>query len=1313
MPQSPTPPNMTTTRSERSTIISSSTTPTKTTTTSQRRKVPSKASSLPSNSSSLNNSNSSVNSYTKPPKSPTSLATMRRSRSKSPVPLSASGRSKNPGGILSRRKRGTSPPPLPDSLPLAEGGGEGGGDTTNTTSDNTASASASDTILEEKKDEDDDDEIDNEIGPGSKFHDALDARSWDKLEALLKKFDYKYWRKIRHRIEAADALDASKRSTQSSVDGNGSVTSTNTPEQSPAVSPGNSPADSPADSLDDGTTPNTKRKLGISVFSNYWQDRSAKRLEKERALVSPLLTKDNEGNTPLHLAFQYRCPERLMLLLMQYERTAANVANREGQLPLHVAVAKHTHDPILDKIIKAYPNALKTKDRQGRTPIGLAVEIALQKEEDYQDRENDDEQDEDGEGKNVKNTEGEQMKPSKRQQQRFYWGKPSSDEEGDWQFRQEKYWGKVDFLLKDLMKRNKHIIPSEHGLILESLEGGAPPKCINRLISTTDKYLLADDDLAGSAITLCVKRRYRLDTLEYLLENCNERTTMIVDYTHKVLVTHYRFGCQPLKPGDKSYGKELIDWAKTREKEKQEDAEEETSEQTPHHPSAVEDLGEEKEAESDEKDNTDKEKDDKEKEKHQQMEGVSVNCREWWDTMQHVIFYCAYGKDFQTNAALKATRHLLHAALAIPATPPSLVQLILLLQPESRTELCPVFQALPVHIMCTRWKHDLFNNEKDKTMERVIKGFLKPQRELLSRRHRGRLPIHLALEVGQGWSFLKPLVSLDKKSIGMRDPHTKLFPFQMAAMKFSSKNIAMVLRTQYTPGEWRIVSTREKREEYTLVENRMTVRQVGTIFELLRRYPGAITGKVLSRGDSIFSKDLDEAGPVSIHYLSWVYGRGSRGWKLRPANVKVLRDSILNGNIARPLRPWWERLKAYIWDSSKNDALPQTNDYLLHAALYNPDTPPLVIELILELYPMSAAKPVPGTDIYPLHIASGTSAYHAQPFEIPNRMDSLRLILAAYKPAVKLTLHGRLPLHICISRGKAWGEMKPLVQSYRQSLMAVDPQTGLAPFQLMSIFNIMSKEHVMRFSNMAARQARAEDMDSMTVQERARFFRSMKKKQDLDSVTSIFELLRAGPNAIYALTQESTDASEEDAKDMDELGEQSTHLGIAATLDQFLNDIQQSPMRTRKHVLSPQKDRNSLGNFLRQQSDARNLVTPIPAGRPSLGAFLSNGNGQRTSARSLISKESGALHNDYVKPSYDDDLASFMSPSVATTDDGSIRIAPNSAQSSFNDGSFGSLDASQRTPDSSFRRGKVVRRGNRRTSPKRTKLPINLPDLEN
>jgi hypothetical protein len=380
--------------------------------------------------------------------------------------------------------------------------------------------------------------------------------------------------------------------------------------------------------------------------------------------------------------------------------------------------------------------------------------------------------------------------------------------------------------------------------------------------------------------------------------------------------------------------------------------------------------------------------------------------------------------------------------------------------------------------------------------------------------------------------------------------------------------------------------------------------------------------------------------------------------------------------------------------------VPQTEEYLLHAALYSPDTPPLVIELLLELFPMSAAKPVPGTQTYPLHIAAGTTAYHPQPFEIPYSMDCLHLTLLAYKRAVRLTSLGRLPIHICVARGKTWKEIRPLVKQDRSTLKIKDPQTGLAPFQLMATFKMTSKQNCLRFSYIAQKQTRYVDMDQMTVAERAGFLRNIRKNNDLDVLTVIFELLRHGPKAVRktrsGYASDACSAVSSVTAISEESDRKSKILGVAATLEKFLQDMQNSPTRQesiRNLLASPERQQRSLSTYLgelgEEFDDTPGLITPTP----HRSRYRLNG-GQGASSRSLISRSS-AMYDDYVKPKYDDDLMSSMGSSANSTQ----FLSPHINE----DGNM-----SFRTPISRKDNSPLIQNRNARMKP----FPIVIPDLD-
>jgi hypothetical protein len=1141
----------------------------------------------------------------------------------------------------------------------------------------------------------------------SKWHDCIKASDWENLEKMIKKYDAKYYKKKQK--EAKEQMELELRLRQEVEEGKAAANVDG--DDGGNGGKGDNDEDSAINNKSNETPQGSRRRFSLLSFASIRsaspgtpnRDSPSSRPSKyllPKALsgkfqpvdpsevISPLLTVDDMGRTPLHLACIHKAPETMLLDLLTAERKAAQIKDKMGQLALHCALQSWQHDHVLEKIIKSYPNALKTKDNQRRTPVGLAVQLARQRQEE----------------------EG----PVEDENFPFLWSHPTSETEKHWQFQQVKVWSKVNFLLRDLMKRKKSVIPSEHDLILEALEGGANPKTINRLVSTADRYLMADDELAGTAVGLCIERHYSIDTLGYLLVHCRERSTIVTDSIQKALRTHYRQGCTTRGEGTTPFGKQVIDWAKDR-KTQFDSGNKNSRNKT----NVTKDLvknkvssdrirsvhfvvhGDEDDDEyrhdsddqddSSEENNNLKNRNAAEHDKNHLLAGMDKACKDWWDTLNFLVFFSAYGRQYKETVK-PLTYHLLHAALAIPVVPPSLIQLLLIVYPEARTEMCPLCKALPMHIACTRWKYDVVRSNNDLSLDRVLKLMLKQDPELVYRRHKGRLPIHMALSVGQSWTFIKQFVSVDKKSVGMRDPHTKFFPFQMAALPMSSKNIQLLMRNQFTPTDWRTMSFSEKQEEFIMVEIDQERKHIGTIYELLRRYPDAINGRPLYRSEPAIPRSLRMASKVSRHYLSFVYGRNGNGiFKIRSDHVKLLRDAIVRAEIPPDLDTWWEQMQDIIWNEAGTD-IPKTPPYLLHAALCNPGTPPLVVELLLVLYPSAATKPIPGTNTYPLHIAAGTMAYQRQSFEMPYGMDNLHLVLLANKRALREVSNGRLPLHICLARGKTWKEVRPLVKADMSTLMVEDGQSGLLPFQLLASFKLTSRDNALRYSALVEKQTSKLDFHLLSARDKALALSLIRKKQELNQLTCLFELLRHRPSAMttgagYGSYAPSGGGSAVSSAAVSITSHDDDFLpmdGIIGTLGQLL---QTSYIEGEEKVLestfpSPKKTMDLpplLGDY---GSDTLSPPTPRDGSyRPSLSVYLTDG-ADKTIV-STTSRNSSGVYSDYVPPTYDDDAVSNIGES---THSGRISVGV----------SPGELSNSSRR----------IRRG------KRPIMPIDPPDLD-
>ena len=97
------------------------------------------------------------------------------------------------------------------------------------------------------------------------------------------------------------------------------------------------------------------------------------------------------------------------------------------------------------------------------------------------------------------------------------------------------------------------------------------------------------------------------------------------------------------------------------------------------------------------------------------------------------------------------------------------------------------------------------------------------------------------------------------------------------------------------------------------------------------------------------------------------------------------------------------------WNIPGND-----DDYVLHMALMNPDTPSIVVALLLAAKPLSVEVPIPGTGFLPLHIACRTPIYIPRFFEGP--CDSATHLLTRLFPEAteKADEDGKRPLHRAI-----------------------------------------------------------------------------------------------------------------------------------------------------------------------------------------------------------------------------------------------------------------------------------------------------------
>ena len=441
---------------------------------------------------------------------------------------------------------------------------------------------------------------------------------------------------------------------------------------------------------------------------------------------SPLLALNELGETPLHAAVRLLAPDRYIVRMIFSERRATLIQNSNGELPLHQACLYNRNIPVIDRLIRANFKHMQTTNNNGETPLMVAMNNAIALQE------------EDGGNKAKANESNWNIWG--------YWGIPRSKEEAEWQERQEMIWSKVRFILLSYSTRRKILVDDERECVLMVLEHAAPPAVVEVTILAAQGMLHRDPTLAASALAIFMKREYPIKNLQLLLHHFPEQNYESMEGARKILSDHYRIGCRVLPKRTLKYREEM--------------------------------------------------------EKHALEDNFkrSLMCQEWWDKVRCLLRLRGHANNKEDKKAFK-NEFLLHAALSNSDTAPSLVQLLMVMNPESIKLPHPFNHSLLIHLICKNWKYNLYPQSKkvgieteemeEPPMEQVLKIIVASDPTLVRKRYRDdqRLPIHHAIATSKSVDFLEALLKVDlNKSLGKRDPISKLYPFQMAALGNQNKN---------------------------------------------------------------------------------------------------------------------------------------------------------------------------------------------------------------------------------------------------------------------------------------------------------------------------------------------------------------------------------------------------------------------------------------------------------------------------------------------------------------------------------------------
>eukprot|EP00980_Cylindrotheca_fusiformis_P009138 scaffold1992_cov113-Cylindrotheca_fusiformis.AAC.3 len=785
-----------------------------------------------------------------------------------------------------------------------------------------------------------------------------------------------------------------------------------------------------------------------------------------------LLVVDHLGRNPLHLALENDAPFYIIQLLLDLESRAATLPDKNGRYAIHIATRTARTEEEMFKLAAVFPRCLLEVESKGRSALVCSLNQTMHEAEEFL---------------------GERRTGQ--------WQIVNEKSDIIWQKDQTHLWRNTNILLSVMLRLKKAIHPKEHGdLIRQAMERGCPPSVVERMLKCSrknqhSKIFQSNSALCAKCVALVFEFSYPLSVLKGILDAASytkeSPPRKILAALRLGLIEHYEAGFKKTTRNNQNSELNLRD---------------EVIRFHRHHRSR---LGR-KAGEAGVLGST----------------NTGDACQQWLDMLSFLLIHT-----ITENPQALSSQHALHVALLNPTSPKSLIELILDVYPESRKVIDPRSGALPLHIACLTDNV----NSLDGILLPMVMG--EHNSHWVWRRHHDRLPLHHALTNGKNCSFVKQLVRLDRSMLLVRDPVTKLYPFQLAAIgrepkqDFSiggSQNSSLFQCRTYSSLRWPREAIGSL--EGTLSDNRTMKRaddieQLTNIYELIKMNPdvlGGGSGAKLRQEDE--SKALDTAGAVSSLCVCWLYDwNKDTGWIISSKNMELAQSALKFSLIPPQMKDFWTEVLSLIWEEcSISLGFSQRDDrYILHCALANSDVPPLLIELLVMIFPHAISVPLPGTSIFPVHIAAATPAYVPQDFEVPYPGTSFEILTELTPRNILIdTSNGRSVLHIAIEERKSRDQLCHLVRMEKSLLLTADPETGMLPFHLMALKKDYTLDQTRKLISEARSLSPHVKWATLSTAQKSRFLRKRYEREDRDCLSTLFDFIRAEPSVIEAVMQE-------------------------------------------------------------------------------------------------------------------------------------------------------------------------------------------------
>lgn len=293
---------------------------------------------------------------------------------------------------------------------------------------------------------------------------------------------------------------------------------------------------------------------------------------------------------------------------------------------------------------------------------------------------------------------------------------------------------------------------------------------------------------------------------------------------------------------------------------------------------------------------------------------------------------------------------------------------------------------------------------------------------------------------------------------------------------------------------------------------------------IFRQYPLSILkqmGGLLYNSYTVKTiRDETGLGLVSAHYVTKCFEKSKlMEYSAAEEFMVTVEQCIVEGELPADnpqFIEWWDKLKYLIFFCANNNPENTPDEYLLHSALENTDTPPNVIRLLLALYPGSARQP----DTYsahPLHLFALHRDYIPRNYESPymHGLNVMDMLLSLDESAAYHKYKNRLALHHAIAAGRTWSTIHPLLSTYRASLRIPDPITKLTPPLLAAAYHENNEEEELtRLLQLTRNQYSAIVWQGLTEKQQQKAVKRIQEFESLKRLDTVFELLRRYPQSL-------------------------------------------------------------------------------------------------------------------------------------------------------------------------------------------------------